>query len=61
VARDHIYIGSSDGHLYALRRNDGGIAWRFEAGDRVWTSPAVVGGRIYFGSHTGSIYALAPQ
>ena len=30
----------------------------FQVGDRVWTSPAVVDGVIYFGSHDGHIYAL---
>ena len=27
-------------------------------GDRVWTSPALVDGVIYFGSHDGYLYAL---
>ena len=32
--------------------------WTFLAGDNVWTSPAVVDGVVYFGSHDGFIYAI---
>ncbi|MEF8813793.1 MAG: PQQ-binding-like beta-propeller repeat protein, partial [Halovenus sp.] len=32
--------------------------WRFDTGDRVESSPAVVDGVVYFGSNDGSVYAV---
>ena len=42
-----------------LERDGGEIAWSFEVGERVWTSPAVVDGAVYFGSHDGHIYSIS--
>ena len=60
VTDDSIYVGSSDGHLYCLNRNDGSQRWRYHVGEdiKVWTSPAVVRGKIIFGSHEGNVIAL---
>ncbi len=35
------------------------LYWRFEAGDLVWSAPAVAGGVVYVGSYDGNVYALA--
>lgn len=35
-----------------------GLLWRFETGDRVLSSPAVVDGVVYIGSDDGKVYAL---
>ena len=59
VLESLVYVGSSDGRLYALERSTGAIAWAFRVGGMVWTSPAVVGGNIYFGSHDGFIYSIS--
>ena len=37
------------------------VLWKFDAGDRVFSSPAVAGGLVYFGSYDGSFYALDAQ
>jgi outer membrane protein assembly factor BamB len=34
------------------------LFWRFEAGDLVWSSPAVANGVVYAGSYDGFLYAL---
>ena len=31
---------------------------RIEIGEPVWSSPAVVDGKLYFGSHDGNVYAF---
>src|SRR3989304_993370 len=36
----------------------GEVAWTFETGKAIHSSPAVVGGVVYFGSQDGYIYAL---
>ena len=58
VLGELLYVGSSDGRLYAIERSSGRVAWKFEVGDLVWTSPAVGDGTVYFGSHDGKIYAI---
>jgi outer membrane protein assembly factor BamB len=34
------------------------VLWKFAAGGRVLTSPAVIGGKVYFGSDDGALYAV---
>ena len=61
VTDKSVYVGSSDGNLYAVNRGDGSIRWKHSVGDgiRVWTSPTVSQGRIYFGSHAGKVVVLS--
>jgi outer membrane protein assembly factor BamB len=50
VGRDGtLYIGAGDGHVYALRGDDGSVKWRFKLpGAGVDSSPAIgVDGRLY--------------
>jgi len=58
VAGDVVYVGSSDGYLYALDRSNGAERWKFSAGSPVNSSPAVARGLVVFGSRGGSFYAL---
>ncbi|HEX8138857.1 MAG TPA: PQQ-binding-like beta-propeller repeat protein [Pyrinomonadaceae bacterium] len=53
-----LYVGSSDGHLYALDAKTGAEAWRFNAGSPVTSSPAVAGGNVYLGTYDGRFVAL---
>ncbi len=54
-----VYVGGSDGVLYALNPNDGTEEWRFDAGSKIRSSP-IVGRRntIYFGTDGGDFFAL---
>ena len=52
-----VYVGSTDGGLYALDSESGDVLWTVFAENRVWTSPAVFDGELYFGSHDGFVYA----
>ncbi|OFZ80128.1 MAG: hypothetical protein A2583_16265 [Bdellovibrionales bacterium RIFOXYD1_FULL_53_11] len=51
-----IYIPSYDGVLYALKRQNGEVIWRFDAGGSKRVH--IDGEKIYFGSSDGSIYAI---
>lgn len=64
VSAGTLYIGSDDGSLYALNAATGEVDWTYDirkvAGDeaRIWGSPALVGGRLYFGSTLSYIFCL---
>ena len=52
-----VYVGSRDGHLYALSAQDGSERWKLRTEGRVVSSPAVAGGVAVVGSADGSVYA----
>jgi outer membrane protein assembly factor BamB len=58
VARGAVYVGSTDGNLYAIDLESGAQKWKFETKVRVTSSPAVDDGVVYFGSYDGKFYAL---
>jgi len=58
LADDSLYIGSADGHLYALDPQTGTQRWRFRTGDIVRSTPVVSHGSVLFGSRDGLVYAL---
>ncbi len=53
-----LYVGSTDGNLYAVDIQSGTQKWKFAAGVRITSSPAVAGGLVYFESYSGSFIAL---
>jgi hypothetical protein len=53
-----VYIGSRDSHIYALDAATGEEVWRFQTGDWVTSSPAVVDGIVYIGGHNHYVYAI---
>ena len=54
-------MGSTDHKLYAVRVADGSMAWQFETGLGVNSSPAVEDGLVYFSSLDGKMYAVDAQ
>jgi outer membrane protein assembly factor BamB len=71
VANGIVYIGSWDGHMYALRESDGSVVWNFNAGTYSTSScnPGTFGidgtaalsdGKLYFGTGDAKLYALDP-
>lgn len=58
VCGDTVYVGSEDGHLYALALADGRERWRFRTGDEVPSSPAVAGGLVLFQGRDNVLRAL---
>jgi outer membrane protein assembly factor BamB len=61
VHQGKVYVGSSDGHLYALDARDGSLAWAWHTGGMVHSSPALAGSNIVVGSWDGAVYALDAQ
>lgn len=55
---NRVYVGSADGHLYAIDARDGSLLWKFQAADRVRGTPVVHGNWVYFSSWDHNVYAL---
>jgi len=53
-----VFVGSGDGHLYALDRATGTRKWAFDAREPIFSSPAVGGGAVYFGTRDGEFFAI---
>ena len=58
VVGSAVYVGSSDGALYAVNRTDGSQLWKFETEGPVNSSPAHHAGIVYVGSVDGNFYAV---
>jgi eukaryotic-like serine/threonine-protein kinase len=53
-----VYVGSTDGNLYAIDKDSGSLRWKFATGARIPSSPAVAKGLVFFGSYDGYFYAV---
>ncbi|MFA5213787.1 MAG: PQQ-binding-like beta-propeller repeat protein, partial [Methanoregula sp.] len=53
-----LYVGSSDGRLYALNASTGLEQWRYSFGAEVFSSPAVANGVVFVGTNDNNLYAL---
>jgi outer membrane protein assembly factor BamB len=53
-----VFVGSEDGSVYAVNRDDGTTSWSYDTFSLVNSSPVVVDDVVYVGSSSGSLYAL---
>jgi outer membrane protein assembly factor BamB len=53
-----VFVGSNDGHLYAINLADGRKVWAYQTADAVEAAPLVLQGAVYVGSVDGYLYAL---
>lgn len=58
VVDGRLFVGSADGHVYALNARTGERVWRFAARTTVTGSPAVADGVVYITDHASTLYAL---
>jgi outer membrane protein assembly factor BamB len=66
VVYGRVYLGNTDGRVYAYDQYSGKLDWAVQTGAYVYASPAVanapnVGPTIYLGSYDGTFYALGAQ
>jgi outer membrane protein assembly factor BamB len=59
VANGVVYVGSSDGKVYALNAATGAQEWAYTTGANADSSPAVANGVVYVGSEDGNVYAFS--
>ncbi len=56
-----VYVGATDGNLYAFSTTNGALLWKFPTGGPIWSSPAIdTNGNIYIASFDGSLYSVNP-
>jgi len=53
-----LFIGGSDGRVYALDATTGDKLWEFATGEKIWGTPAIDGNTLYIGSFDKKLYAL---
>jgi outer membrane protein assembly factor BamB len=58
VVGEAVYVGSTDGSLYAVNRADGTQRWKFDTRGPVSSSPAYHDGLVYVASVDGNLYAV---
>jgi len=58
IAFGKVFIGSDDGHLYALDAKTGEKVWAFKAEDAIEAPPTVHGKRVFIGSVDAFVYCL---
>lgn len=59
VVGDLVFVGSTDGSLYAVNRADGTQRWKFDTRGPISSSPAFHDGIVYVASLDGLVYAVA--
>jgi outer membrane protein assembly factor BamB len=58
VVGDVVYVGSTDGSLYAVNKADGTQRWKFDSRGPISSSPAFHAGTVYILSMDGLVYAV---
>ncbi len=58
IVDDVVYVGSSDGYLYAIDAQTGKGTWKYQATALIKSSPSVHKGVIYFGDGDGIFHAV---
>ena len=57
-ADGRIFVGSSNGGLYALDAENGKLLWRYDTGEELGSVPVVVGGTVLVASHLDTLFAI---
>jgi outer membrane protein assembly factor BamB len=52
-----VYIGSADGHLYAIDEKSGILKWKFKTAGAIHSSPSLLKNILYLGSADGNLHA----
>ena len=58
ISGEQVFIGSPNGHIYAVEKTTGEENWRFQTGGPVLSTQAVENGILYAGSNDHHLYAI---
>jgi len=59
VSQGVVYVGSTDGKVYAIDAARGTVRWRYDAGSAVSATPALAGGMVVVAAWDGSVHGIA--
>jgi outer membrane protein assembly factor BamB len=59
LAGNVVYIGASDGIIYALNKTTGALLWKYETGAPVFATVAVSGNALFAADFSGNVYCFA--
>jgi outer membrane protein assembly factor BamB len=54
-----LYVGTSDGKLYAIEGVYGEKKWEFDTGGKIWTSPVDEGDVVYVSNYERKLFAVS--
>ncbi|MFC1873281.1 PQQ-binding-like beta-propeller repeat protein [Chloroflexota bacterium] len=58
LSQGKVYVGCSDGKVYALDAAEGYKEWEFPTGDEIWSTPAIDGDMLFVSSLDKKLYAI---
>jgi outer membrane protein assembly factor BamB len=58
-ANGKLVVGTTAGNIVAFDAEGGSELFRYEAGEEIRFQPALVGGRVYVGTATGTLISIA--
>ncbi len=58
LAGDYLLFGNHDSHFHVVEKKSGREVRSIDIGAKLYSSPAVVDGRVYFGTGDGKLYCL---
>lgn len=58
VRADTVYVGSADGHVYAIAKADASLRWTFDTGGAIAGAPAVSSSTIVVAGRSDHVHAL---
>lgn len=58
LAGDKLFFGTSRGEIGCAQASDGQLLWIYNAGSPILFQPAVMRGRVYFGTEDGCVFCL---
>jgi outer membrane protein assembly factor BamB len=58
VTADTVYLGDEEGVFHAIDRATGEGRWKYETAGEIYSSAAVIDGKIIFGSYDNNLYCL---
>jgi outer membrane protein assembly factor BamB len=61
IAGNTVYIGCSDGRLYALDKSSGQVTWSYDFGVPTLSTPCVSGNSLFTAAYDGNVYAFTAR
>ncbi|MHB0999237.1 MAG: outer membrane protein assembly factor BamB family protein [Armatimonadota bacterium] len=58
ISGDTVYVGASDGYLYALSLETGEKLWSYSLGVPIASSPVISGNALFIAGYDGTVYAF---